>query len=222
MFAQYQALGAILAVLAIVLAPLVIGLVVALTHRNARRTIMVAAIVASALVFIGVALDDIITRLHGPYGFYSLPSYSQISLLAVYLSELLWSVGLSLSFAAVILGLRETARLRRWVWFVAFLLTQVASATGTTLFYLNYASYMLDSSLIQRFYEGNLPIILPYYLLTSLLLIAVPFATLLFAIIGIPQVETPNPVGPTQPAPLPQSAPPTAPYPPYPPTPPRQ
>jgi hypothetical protein len=193
--------------LAIVLAPLAIGLVVALANGSVRRTIIVASITASAIVFVGVVLVDAITRLAGPLGIYRLRSYSPFDLHAMYLGELLLSVGLSLSFAAAILGLRETARLRRWGWFVAFLLTQAASAIGTTLFYLTYASYMFDTPLLRTFYEGNLTIILPYYLPTSLLLIAVPLATLLFAIIGVPRVETPNLIGPAQPTPMPPVAP---------------
>ena len=66
---------------------------------------------------------------------------------------------------------------------------------------------MFDTPLLQTLYEGNLTITLPYYLLTSLLLIAVPLATLLFAIIGVPRVETPNLIGPAQPTPMPPVAP---------------
>jgi hypothetical protein len=200
--------------LAIVLAPLAIGLVVALANENARRTMIGAAIIAAVIVFVGVALADATTRLAGPFGIYRLRGVSPFDFQILYLSELLLSVGLSLSFAAAILGLRETARLRRWGWFVAFLLTQVASAIGTTLFYPTYATYMLDTPLLQTFYEGNLTITLPYYLLTSLLLIAVPLAALLFANFGIPRAEPANTIGQAQPVP---PATPNQPYTAYPP-----
>jgi hypothetical protein len=211
-------IGLILTILAIVLAPLVIGLVVALANGSARRTIIVAAIIAAVMVFIGVALADAITRLAGPLGSYRWRLYPPFDFQSLYLSELLLSVGLSVSFAAAILGLRETARLRLWGWFVTLLLTQVAAGIGTTLFYLTYATYMLDTPLLQTFYEGNSTITLPYYLFTSLLLIAVPLAMLLVAIIGIPPVETPNLIGPAQPAPMPPmppAAPSSAPNQPY-------
>ena len=107
MIVQYQAFGLILTILTIVLSPLVIGLVVALANASVRRTIIVASITASAIVFVGVVLVDAITRLAGPLGIYRLRSYSPFDLHAMYLGELLLSVGLSLGFAAAILGLRE-------------------------------------------------------------------------------------------------------------------
>jgi hypothetical protein len=58
MIVQYQVFGLILTILAIVLAPLAIGLVVAPANGSARHTMIVAAIAASAMVFVGVALID--------------------------------------------------------------------------------------------------------------------------------------------------------------------
>ena len=217
MYVQYQALGVILTILQIFLAPLAIGLVVGLSNRSARRTIIAAAITASVMVFVGVALIDAITRLRGQIAFYQSPIYSQPGALAVSLGTLVLSAGLSLSFAAVILGLRETARLRRWGWFWAFLLTQIAAAIGTTLFYLTFVNYMFSVPLVERLYRGDPAISIPYFLLTSLLLIAAPLAVLLFAIIGIPRTEPANPLGVAPPTPMPPATPPTSPYqPPYP------
>jgi hypothetical protein len=217
MYVQYQALGVILTILQIFLAPLAIGLVVGLANGSARRTIIAAAIVAAVMVFVGVALVDAITRLRGQIAYYQSPVYSQPGALAVSLGALVLSAGLALNFAAVILGLRETARLRRWGWFFAFLLTQIAAAIGTTLFFLTFVNYMFSIPLIERLYRGDPAISVPYYLLASLLLIAVPLAALLFAIIGIPRAEPAQPVGPARPAPMPPTAPPTTPYQPYPP-----
>jgi hypothetical protein len=222
MYVQYQALGVILTILQIMLAPLAIGLVVGLANGSARRTIIAAAITASVMVFVGVALIDAITRLRGQIAFYQSPLYSQPGALAVSLGALVLSAGLSLSFAAVILGLRETARLRRWGWFWAFLLTQIAAAIGTTLFYLAFVSYMFSVPLVERLYRGDPAISVPYFLLTSLLLIAVPLAALLFAIIGVPRVEPPLSAAPARPAPMPPTAPPNTPYQPYPQYPPQQ
>jgi hypothetical protein len=215
MIAQYQVLSVSLTISQIILAPLMIGLVVALASRSVRRTIIVAAITAATLVFVGVALVDAVTGLRGPLGYLRTMYNVAFGFFRLYYSELILSVGLSLSFAAVILGLRETARMRRWGWFFAFLLTEVAAGIGTTLFYLTFASNMFNALLIQRFYEGDLTISIPYYLLTSLLLSAVPLAALLFATIGIPHAETDNSVGPAQPAPMPPVAPSTTPNQPY-------
>ena len=223
MYIQYQALGVILTILQIFLAPLAVGLVVGLANGSARRTIIAAAISASALVVVGVALIDAITRLRGPIGFINAEVYSLPGALALSLLELVLSVGLSLNFAAVILGLRETARLRRWGWFWAFLLTQMVAAVGSTLFYLTYASSFFGQPVFQRLYRGDLAFTAPYYLLASLLLVAAPLTVLLFANLGVPRAEPQETVGPAQPTPpMPFAAPPTTPYPPYPQYPPQQ
>jgi len=222
MYVQYQALGVILTILQIMLAPLAIGLVVGLANGSARRTIIAAAITASVMIFVGVALIDAITRLRGQIAYYQSPIYSQPGALAVSLGTLVLSAGLSLNFAAVILGLRETARLRRWGWFWAFLLTQIAAALGTTLFYFTFVNYLFSVPLVERLYRGDPAISVPYFLLTSLLLIAIPLAVLLFAIIGVPRVEPPLSAEPARPAPMPPTAPPTTPYQPYPQYPPQQ
>ena len=167
------------------------------------------------MVFVGVALVDAITRLRGQIGYYQSPIYSQPGALAVSLGALVLSAGLSLNFAAVILGLRETARLRRWGWFWAFLLTQVAAGLGSALFFLAFVNYLFSVPLVERLYRGDPAISVPYFLLTSLSLVAVPLAALLFAIIGIPRAEPAQPAGPTRPAPMPPAAPPTTPYQPY-------
>jgi hypothetical protein len=210
MFTQYQSLGVILTILQILLAPLAIGLVLALATGTARRAIIAAAISAAAMVFVGVALIDAITRLRGPLGYINaVEVYSRPGSLAVSLCELILSVGLSLNFAAVVLGLRETARLRRWGWFWAFLATQIAAALGTTLFYLTYAGYFISQSVIEHLYRGDPTVSAPYYLLTSLLMIATPLATLLFAITGVPRAEPAQSMAPATPNQ------PYTPYPPY-------
>jgi hypothetical protein len=213
----FQTLSIVVTILQIVLAPLLIGLVVALASASMRRTIIAAAITAAALVFVDVVLVDAISGLRGQIAYYQSPTYSQPGAVTLTLSEVLLSVGLSFNFAAVILGLRETARLRRWGWFFAFLLTQLAAAIGTALFTLTYIGIAYTNTLFLRLYRGDAAISVPYYLLTSLLLIIVPLATLLFAIIGIPSTESANPLRPAQPAPMPPVAPPTTPYRPYPP-----
>ncbi len=215
MVGQYQVFSAILAILQIVLAPLLIGLVVGLASASMRRTIIAAAISASALVVVGVTLIDAITRLRGPIGFINAEVYSLPGALALTLFELVLNAGLSLNFAAVILGLRETARLRRWGWFWAFLLAQMVTAVGSTLLYLTYASSFFGQPVFQHLYRGDLAFTAPYYLLASLLLVATPLAALLFASLGIPRAEPQATVGPAQPTPMPFVAPPTTPYPPY-------
>jgi hypothetical protein len=222
MAGQYQGFSAILVIVQIVFAPLLIGLVVGLASASVRRTIIAAAISALALVFVGVALIDAVTRLRGPIGFINAEVYSLPGALALTLFELVLGAGLSLNFAAVILSLRETARLRRWGWFWAFLLAQIAAAIGTTLFYLTFVNYMFSVPLVERLYRGDPAISISYFLLTSLLLIAAPLAALLFAIIGIPRTEPANPLGVAPPTPMPPATSPYQPYPQYPQYPPQQ
>jgi hypothetical protein len=207
MLVQEQALGAILVIVQIVLAPLIIGLVVGLAGQSARRTIIAAAITAAAIIFVSAALIEALTGFSGPVVFFQ-AGYSRPGELALSLAQILLSVGLDLSFAAVILGLRETARLRRWGWFWAFLLTQVVAGIVTQLYFRTFGSYLFTIPLFRLLIEGNLPINISYYLVTSLLLVAVPLAVLLFANVGIPAAEPASLVTPVgQPA---------APYPPYP------
>jgi hypothetical protein len=213
MAGQYQVFSAILVIVQVVLAPLLIGLIVGLASASVRRTIIVAAISASALVFVGVALIDALTRLRGPIGSINAEFYSLPGALALTLFELVLNAGLSLSFAAVILGLRETARLRRWGWFWAFLLTQMVAAVGSTLFYLTYASAFFGQRVFEHLYRGDLAFTAPYYLLASLLLVAAPFAALLFTSLGVPGAEPATPNGTAQPSPIPVVAPPTIPQP---------
>jgi hypothetical protein len=63
MFILYQTLGAIITLGYIVGAPLLIGLIVALARGAARRSVIVLASVATALVFVGVVSADAITGL---------------------------------------------------------------------------------------------------------------------------------------------------------------
>ena len=130
----------------IVLPPLLIGLVVALARVTARRTIIALAVAAIALVFIGIALLDAVTGLHGPLMSSAGDPYSR-QRLAVLLSGLLVSAGVSLSFAAVILGLRETVNMSRWGWFIALLLTQIATTIGMMLFPYPYVSALFNQAL---------------------------------------------------------------------------
>jgi hypothetical protein len=215
MLVQEQTFGAILVIVQIVLAPLIIGLVVGLASQSARRTIIAAAITAAAIIFVAAALIEALTGFRGPVVFYQ-SGYSRPGEVALSLTQILLSVGLDLSFAAVILGLRETARLRSWGWFWAFLLTQVMAGIVTELFFRTFGSYLLTLPLLRLLIEGDLPINISYYLITSLLLVAVPLAVLLFANVGIP-AEPATPVAPAG-----QPATPNPPYPQYPQYPPRQ
>src|SRR5690242_7622901 len=100
MVGQYQVFSAILVIVQIVFVPLLIGLVVGLASASMRRTIIAAAISASALVFVGVALIDAVTRLWGPFGFINAEVYSLPGELALSLFEVVLGAGLSLNFAA--------------------------------------------------------------------------------------------------------------------------
>jgi hypothetical protein len=104
---------------------------IALARASARRMVIAVAI-AAALVFVGIAVADTLTGMRGQFAYYRSATTAPTpqGALVLALASLLLSAGLSLSFAAVILGLRETAWARRWGWFVAFLLTQLAAGIG--------------------------------------------------------------------------------------------
>jgi hypothetical protein len=152
MYSSYQTLGAVITIGYIVLAPLLIGLMIALARASARRTVIAVAIAVAALVFVGVAVADALTGMRGQFAYYrsATTAPTRQGALVLALASLLLSAGLSLSFAAVILGLRETAWARHWGWFVAFLLTQLAAGIGTTLFYVNYEQFSIAEPQTRR------------------------------------------------------------------------
>jgi len=209
MFILYQTLGAIITLGYIVGAPLLIGLIVALARGAARRSVIVLASVATALVFVGVVSADAITGLRSQIAYYQ-NSVSAQGAFNVSLAYLILATGLSINFAAVVLGLRETAQTRRWGWFIAFLLTQVAAGIGTMLLYVRFAQFGVLSQLTNRLYYGDPTVSIPYYLISSLLLICVPLGALLFATLGLPLSDA-SPTSSTIPTP-PQGLP----YQPYP------
>jgi hypothetical protein len=211
---KYQIVTIVPLVVDVALPTLLIGFVIALGRLTARRTLIALAVTAMTLVLVGMALLEVVTGLHGPLLNSAGDPYSR-QRLAVLMSELIESMGFSLSFAAVILGLREAARLSYWGWFIALLLTQMGSTLGATLFQYPYVSALFNQMFYDQLYRGDLTVSVPYYLFTSLLLIAAPLGTLLFAIFGLPGEETPNPIGPARPAPLPPAAPSSAPNQPY-------
>jgi hypothetical protein len=75
------------------------------------------------------------------------------------------------------------------------------------LFYVNYEQFSIAEPPTRRLYAGDPGVSVPHYLLTSLLLIVVPLAVLLFAFLGIPRAEperpTPAPLAPPRPPTLP-------------------
>src|SRR5262245_39103357 len=211
---KYQIVTRVPLVVDVVLPTLLLGLVIALGRLTARRTLIALAVTAMTLVLVGMALLEVVTGLHGPLLNSAGDPYSR-QRLAILVSELIESMGFTLSFAAVILGLREAARPSYRGWIIALLLSQVGSTAGTTLFQYPDVSALFNQMFYDQLYRGELTVSVPYYLITSLLLIAASLATLLFAIFGLPGEETPNPIGSAQPSPIQPAAPSSTPNQPY-------
>jgi hypothetical protein len=104
------------------------------------------------------------------------------------LASAIGNVGLTLATAALIMGIVESVRIRRWGIFTGFLLLLVAAELFVYLF--NVALFALPSlhvsnPLVNRILARDPAVAIPYFFLTSFLLFSVPAATLLLAFFGL-------------------------------------
>lgn len=198
MFTKYQIVSVLPLIVDIALPILLLGLVMALARSTARRATIALAGAALALIVVGAALIDAVTGLHGWLLLESGDPYSRPRLVVV-LGTLIVNAGLSLSFAAIVLALREMAHLSRWGFLAILLVAQALTGISATLFHYPYVSALFNQTFYDQLYRGELAISAPFYLLTDLLLLTAPATALLVSLREISHV------GPEQlePAPLP-------------------
>src|SRR5262249_53084153 len=104
--------------------------------------------------------------------------------LTTYRAFVVLGVGVTLSAGAGVLGLWKTARIRRWGWFAAILVAQVIAGVVSAAFSGTLPLALINSDLALRLQEGEPGASTPYYLVVSVLVVAIPLATLLYGLVG--------------------------------------
>jgi hypothetical protein len=183
-FTVDQGLSFLIDILAlIVVAPLLVGLVIALFRQSGRRRVMGSAGVAEGALALGLIMYGAVNQMQNR------PIYlTNQDVLLHNVASAMGNVGLTLSSAALILGGVESVRMRRWGLFAAFLLVMVAAELFAYLF--NFALIILQyfqssHPLLKRLMEGDRTVTVPYFFITSFLLISAPLATFLLAFLGL-------------------------------------
>jgi hypothetical protein len=183
-FTVDQGLSFLIALLAlIVVAPLLVGLVIALFRQSGRRRVMGSAGVAGGALALGLIMYGAVNQMQNR------PIYlTNQNVLLHNVASVIGNVGLTLSSAALILGGVESVRMRRWELFAAFLLVMVAAELFAYLF--NFALIILQyfqssHPLLKRLMEGDRTVTALYFFITSFLLISAPLATFLLAFLGL-------------------------------------
>jgi hypothetical protein len=113
----------------IVLAPLLIGLTVALFRQSDRRRVVGSAGVTGGVIALGLIIYGAVNQMQNRPFFLT----DQDILLSNGASAI-GDVGLALSTAALIMGIVESVRMRRWGVFTGFLLLMVAAELFVYLF----------------------------------------------------------------------------------------
>jgi hypothetical protein len=167
----------------IVVAPLLIGLTVALFRQSDRRRVVGSAGVAVAVNALGLILYGAVNRMQNRPLF-----LTDQDILLNNLASAIGNIGLALSTAALIIGIVESVRARRWGVFFGFLLLMVVAELFVYLF--NLAIFTLpflhvSNPLVNRLLARDPAIAIPYFFITSFLLFSVPVATLLIAFFGL-------------------------------------
>jgi hypothetical protein len=167
----------------IVVAPLLIGLAVALFRQSDRRRVVGSAGVAGGIIALGLIMYGAVNHMQNRPFF-----LTDQDILLNNLASAIGNVGLTLATAALIMGIVESVRIRRWGIFTGFLLLLVAAELFVYLF--NVALFALPSlhvsnPLVNRILARDPAVAIPYFFLTSFLLFSVPAATLLLAFFGL-------------------------------------
>jgi hypothetical protein len=167
----------------IVVAPLLTGLVIVLFRQSDRRRVAGSAGVAAGVSALGLIMYGTINQLQNRPLFLT----DQDILLSNGASAI-GNVGLALATAALIMGIVESVRIRRWGVFTGFLLLMVAAELFVYLF--NVALFVLpflhvSNPLVNRLLARDPAVAVPYFFFSSFLLFSVPVAALLLAFFGL-------------------------------------
>jgi hypothetical protein len=171
----------------VVMAPLLIGLTVALFRQSDRRRVVGSAGVAGGVMALGLIMYGAVNRMQNRPLFLT----SQDVLLHN-LASAIGNVGLALSSAALIMGIVESVRIRRWGIFTGFLLLMIVAELFVYLFNVTiFALPFLHVSnpLVNRLLARDPAVAIPYFFITSFLLISVPVTAFLLAFFGLRHVS---------------------------------
>ena len=171
----------------VTLAPVVLGVVLALVRGGTGRVVPALAVAALALLIAGVGIYDAITGLRSEVAYVSDHAIgigqAVLNLSGAYV---ILGAGETLLLTATALALHDAARERRWGWFLALVGAQVLAAILVAAFngsvaYLFYG-WGPGMDLFQRVNLGDRAVSVPYYLVTSALIAASPVVALLYGL----------------------------------------
>jgi hypothetical protein len=166
----------------ILLAPALVGGVIAFVRSTPRRTILALAVAAACVTLAGVIFYNATTGLRSPLRYYQTHLGKDVSQLAV--ASLILSAGVALTNAAGIVTLARSARLGQWGWFAAVLGTMALSGAVAYSFFTGFPDFLFGTDLQTRLYQGDAALSTPYYLIVSALLVLLPTASLLYGLKG--------------------------------------
>jgi hypothetical protein len=167
----------------IVVAPLLIGLTAALFRQSDRHRVAGSAGVAGGIIALGLIMDGAINQMRNRPIF-----LTDQDIVLNNLASAIGNVGLALSSAAIIMGIVESVRIRRWGVFAGFLLLMIAAELFVYFFSLTILSLPIlhvPIPLWNRILARDPAVAVPYFFLSSFLLLSVPVATFLLAFFGL-------------------------------------
>src|SRR5690349_5288573 len=167
----------------IVVAPLLIGLTAALFRQSDRHRVVGSAGVAEGIIALGLVMDGAINQMRNRPIF-----LTDQDIVLNNLASAIGNVGLALSSAAIIMGIVESVRIRRWGVFAGFLLLMIAAELFVYFFSLTILSLPIlhvPIPLWNRILARDPAVAVPYFFLSSFLLLSVPVATFLLAFFGL-------------------------------------
>jgi hypothetical protein len=170
------------------LGPLILISLLALTHKRPQRGILLTAIMALALLLLGVALYDRVLWL-GDVNYVEQATPATVDRLAVAFALL--GIGGALSFAATVLALSRAAQTQRWGWFARLAIFLVLGAVASVAAYDRYSLVVWEVR-----FEGRPFVVIPailrthdvtrsptYFILWSLAVVISPLMALLYGAI---------------------------------------
>jgi hypothetical protein len=167
----------------IVLAPLLTGLVIVLFRQSDRRRVAGSAGVAAGIIALGLIMYGAINQLQNRPIF-----LTDQDIVLNNLASAIANVGLALATAALIMGIVESVRIRRWGVFTGFLLLMIAAELVVYVFNLTVLSLPIlhiSNPVWNRILARDPAVAIPYFFLSSFLLFSVPVATFLLAYVGL-------------------------------------
>ena len=167
----------------IVVAPLLTGLVIVLFRQNDRRRVAGSAGVAAGVIALGLIMYGVVNQMQNRPLF-----LTDQDIVLNNLASAIGNVGLALATAALIMGIVESVRLRRWGIFTGFLLLMIAAELFVYLFNVTLLSLPIlhvSIPLWNRILARDPAVAVPYFFLSSSLLLSVPVTAFLLGLLGL-------------------------------------